>query len=177
MGGGGEDKKVLPASFSPVTSTNIGISPKNILNFSFTPFDRLVQNFKFVPSASRKLFNLSQDHPSKKAVFLDKSLQSWGYDNLPSTNARATKLWSHDHIHNILWFMWQSLLVTSYIEYRTEEPLFQNTVILRRAGVPIFADIIKTLTTFVIIIYKDSRKIKMNRNYVSKYNLYLYFLI
>ena len=33
------------------------------------------------------------------------------------------------------------------------------------------------LTMFVITIYKDSRKVKINRNYVSKYNLYLYFLI
>ena len=45
------------------------------------------------------------------------------------------------------------------------------------AGVAIFADIIKMLTMFIITIYKDSRKIKINRNYVSKYNLYLYFLI
>ena len=49
--------------------------------------------------------------------------------------------------------------------------------ILRRAGVAIFADIIKVLTMFIIAIYKDSRKVKINRNYVSKYNLYLYFLI
>ena len=33
------------------------------------------------------------------------------------------------------------------------------------------------LTMFVITIYKDSRKVKISRNYVSKYNLYLYFLI
>ena len=33
-----------------------------------------MQNFKFVPSASLKLFNLNQDHPSKKVIFLVKSL-------------------------------------------------------------------------------------------------------
>ena len=44
-------------------------------------------------------------------------------------------------------------------------------------GVAIFDDIIKILTMFIITIYKESRKVKMNRNYVSKYNLYLYFLI
>ena len=38
--GGG--KKAPPTSFSPVTSTNVGISPKNFLTFSFNPFDRLV---------------------------------------------------------------------------------------------------------------------------------------
>ena len=50
-------------------------------------------------------------------------------------------------------------------------------MILRKAGVAIFADIVKTFTMFIIKIYKDSRKAKTNRNYVSKYNLYLYFLI
>ena len=48
---------------------------------------------------------------------------------------------------------------------------------LRRPGVAIFADIIKILTLFIITIYKDSIKVKININYVSKCNLYLYFLI
>ena len=61
-------------SFSPVTSTNVGFGPQNLLTFSFNLFATLVQNFKFVPSASPKLFNLNQDHPSKKAIFLVKSL-------------------------------------------------------------------------------------------------------
>ena len=30
---------------------------------------------------------------------------------------------------------------------------------------------------FIITIYKDSRKVRINRNYVSKYSLYLYLLI
>ena len=67
-------KKAPPTSFSPVTSTNVGISSQNFLTFSFNPYDRLVYNFKYVPSPSRKLLNLNQDHPSKNAVFLVKSL-------------------------------------------------------------------------------------------------------
>ena len=63
-----------PISFSHVTSTNLGLGPKNFLTFSFNPFATLVQNFKFVPSASPKLLNLNQDQPSKKAIFLVKSL-------------------------------------------------------------------------------------------------------
>ena len=62
------------SSFSLVTSTNVGISSQNFLTFSFNLVATLVQNFKFVPSASPKLLNLNQDHPSKKAVFLVKSL-------------------------------------------------------------------------------------------------------
>ena len=63
-----------PYQFSPVTSTNVGFGPKNFLTFSFNPFATIVQNFKFVPRASPKLFNLNEDHPSKKAIFLFKSL-------------------------------------------------------------------------------------------------------
>ena len=36
--GGGGVKKVPPTNFSPVTSTNVGISPQNFLTFSFNPF-------------------------------------------------------------------------------------------------------------------------------------------
>ena len=47
-------KRPPPTSFSPVTSTNVRFGPKNFLTFSFNPFATLVQNFKFVPSASPK---------------------------------------------------------------------------------------------------------------------------
>ena len=73
-GGGEGGQKGYPTSFSPVTFTNVEISPKNFLTFSFNPFATLVENFKVVPSASPRLLNLNQDHPSKKVVFLIKSL-------------------------------------------------------------------------------------------------------
>ena len=62
-------KKALCTSFSSVTSTNVGTNPKNLLTFSLNPFATLVQNVKFIPSASPKLLNLNQDHPSKKRFF------------------------------------------------------------------------------------------------------------
>ena len=71
---GGRAKKAPPTNFSPVTSTNVEFGPQNFLAFSFNAFATLVQNFKFVPSANPKLLNLNQDHPSKKAIFLVKSL-------------------------------------------------------------------------------------------------------
>ena len=67
------------------------------------------------------------------------------------------------------------LLVTSSTGIVTFS-LFQNNI-LRRPGVAIFADIIKVITMFIKKIFKDSRKVKRIRNYVSKCNLYLYFLI
>ena len=57
------------------------------------------------------------------------------------------------------------------------EPLFQNTFVLRRPEVVIFADIIKIRTMFIKTITKDSRKAKRIRDYVSKSNLYVYFLM
>ena len=47
----------------------------------------------------------------------------------------------------------------------------------KKNWVTIFADIIKIVTMFIKTIFKDSRKVKRIRNYVSKCNLYLYFLI
>ena len=67
MGGG--QKAPPPTSFSPATSTNVEFGHQHFLTFSFNPFATLVQNFKFVPSASPKLLNLNQDHPSKKRFF------------------------------------------------------------------------------------------------------------
>ena len=64
----GVGRKDPPTGFSPVTSTNVGFGPQNFLTFSLKLFATLVQKFKFVPSASPKLLNLNQDHPSKKAI-------------------------------------------------------------------------------------------------------------
>ena len=55
--------------------------------------------------------------------------------------------------------------------------LFQNIFILRRPGVAIFADIMKIITIFIKTIFKGSKIVKRFGNYVSKWNLYLYFLI
>ena len=70
----GGTKRPPPTSFSPAISTNVGFGPQNFLTFSFNTFFALVQNIKFVPSANAKLLNLNQDHPSKEAIFLVKSL-------------------------------------------------------------------------------------------------------
>ena len=48
---------------------------------------------------------------------------------------------------------------------------------LRRPGVAIFGGIIKIVTMFIKTIIEDSRKAKRIRNYISKSNLYLYFLM
>ena len=42
VGGGVGQKSPTPTSFSPITSTNVRISPQNFLTVSFIPFDRLV---------------------------------------------------------------------------------------------------------------------------------------
>ena len=66
---GGSKSLPTTTSFSPATSTNIGISLQNILTFSFNAFATLVWNLNAVTSASPKLSSLTQDHPSKKWFF------------------------------------------------------------------------------------------------------------
>ena len=61
-------------NFSPVTTTNVGISLQNFLTFSFNPFATMVQNFKAIRRASPKLLNSEQRPPCKKSGFLLKSL-------------------------------------------------------------------------------------------------------
>ena len=51
--------------------------------------------------------------------------------------------------------------------------LFQDTFILRKPRVAIFADIIKNVTMFIKIIFKYLEKVKRIRNYVGISNLYL----
>ena len=47
----------------------------------------------------------------------------------------------------------------------------------KRPGVAIFADITIIATFFIKTIFIDSRKVKRIRSFVSKCNLYMYFLI
>ena len=63
-----------PYQFVPCNFYEVGISPQNFLVFSFKPFALLVQNVNFVPGVNAKFLNLNLDYPSKKAVFLVKSL-------------------------------------------------------------------------------------------------------
>ena len=53
---------------------------------------------------------------------------------------------------------------------------FTKNLYFKKAGVTIFAGIIKIVTMFIKTILKDSRKVRRIRNYVSEWNLYLDFL-
>ena len=75
-GGGGRPppqraKNTSPpsASLSLVTSTNIEISPKNFVTFSFNPFATLVQYCKAIFGASPKLLSLNLERCTKKWFF------------------------------------------------------------------------------------------------------------
>ena len=54
---------------------------------------------------------------------------------------------------------------------------FQNSLLLRKPGVAIFADIIEIVTMFIKTILKISGKVRRIRNYVSTWNLYRDLLI
>ena len=77
-------------------------------------------------------------------------------------------LWHYD-LNHVIKFCW----------WRHEKKLWRHNFFFKkllffwRPGV----DIIKILTTFIKTTLKDSRKVRRIRNYVSKWNLYLYFFI
>ena len=62
-------------------------------------------------------------------------------------------------------------------EVITPKPLFQNTFILRKPKVAIFADIIKIVTILNKAIFNEFFKVKRIHTFASKWNLYMYFLI
>ena len=62
----------------------------------------------------------------------------------------------------------KTLLVTPWAEIITSKPLFENSFILRKPSISIFADIIQIVTIFINPILKDSKSVKRVSNYVSK---------
>ena len=94
-------------------------------------------------------------------------------------NARVTtKLWSHDHIYNIIW------ITIKFCRWRHGHKLdvitFFQIFILRRPGVAIFADTPKWQLFFIKTIFIDSHeKLKelevLHQNAIC--SLYMYFLI
>ena len=69
VGGGGGGQKGPPYQFFPCNFYKRRNWPSELSDFSFNPFATLVQNIKFLPSASPKFLNLNQDHPHKKSDF------------------------------------------------------------------------------------------------------------
>ena len=132
---------------------------------------------KVIPSANPKSLNLNQGHPSKNVVLLVKSVQNWIYYNFSQRTARVTKLYSHLQytLSHVIKFC-EDVIDRGYdvISFISK---YQNMIILRRARVAIFADIIKIVTTFIKKVFKDSKKVKRIKNCASKCNVYLYFLI
>ena len=57
--------------------------------------------------------------------------------------------------------------MTSWPKIVASKPLFQNTFILTRSRVVIFADIIKIVTSFIKTIFKDSKKVKKKKKKLS----------
>ena len=91
------------------------------------------------------------------------------------------KLWSHDHIRNSNWVMWQNF-VGNAIDWIYDVITFISKYLYFQKGWGSHfywhhQNYNKIITIFIITIFKDSWKVKINRDYVSKCNLYLYFLI
>ena len=67
----------------------------------------------------------------------------------------VTKLWSYNHIYNIIWVVWWH-----FVGDIMERHYDVMTFILRRPRVAKFADIIKIGTMFIKTTFKDSNNLK-----------------
>ena len=84
-------KRTPSTSFSPVTSTNVGISPWNFLTFTFNPFVTLVSNFKAIPSVSHHSLKKT---PQKNWFF---------WSNLYKIEVLITSLMEMLELPNVIW--------------------------------------------------------------------------
>ena len=97
MSGGGGGKKAV-YQFFPCNFYKRRNYPKNFWLLVLTLLPYLCKVSKLYLSASPKLLDLNQEHPSKKLVFLIKSLYNCSYNNFSHRNARFTKTlvsWPH----------------------------------------------------------------------------------
>ena len=95
-----------PTIFNPYNLgiiINVGISPKNFLNFSFNPFDTVLKNVKAISSGSPTC-TWTKSTPPKKLFFWSNpyKIEIMITSLIEMLESRVTKLWSHDHICNII---------------------------------------------------------------------------
>ena len=98
----GGSKKVPLPFFPHVTPTNVLINPKNFLTFSFNPFPRWCKISGPYIVAVPNYWTWAKTKPLKKCFFWS----NWGYGNFSHRIVRITKVWSNDHIYNIIWVTW-----------------------------------------------------------------------
>ena len=78
-------------SFFPVNATNVGIIPKTFLTFS--PYLVSIPNY----------WTWTQITPEKNWLFCSNPYKILRLLYFFHRNVRVTKLWSHDHIYNLIW--------------------------------------------------------------------------
>ena len=96
----GGPKRPLPISISSVTSTNVGISCQNVLTFSFNPFVTLSLCCRQSQSQINELG--TKTTPSKMGFFWSNPYQTELVITSLIEMLELTKLWSHDHIYNMI---------------------------------------------------------------------------
>ena len=89
--------------------------------------------------------------------------------NSPHVSARAIKLWSHDHIYNMIWVTWQNFV------YDVMDRTFNVLILsIRQPGVFNFADTIEITIMLIKTTFNESTRIRKNQ---LTCNFCLYFLI
>ena len=96
-------------SFFSVTSTNVGISSKTFTVLVLNLLSHCCKISRLYLVSVRNYWTWTKATP-QESLFSSQIFIKWGYDNFSHTNARVTKLWSHEQIYNIIWFTWKNFL-------------------------------------------------------------------
>ena len=164
IGGGGAKRP--PTSFSPVTSTNIGIKPRNFLIFSLTHFPHRCRILSLYLVLFPNYWTWAKINPQQKWFFWS-NLQK--FEVVITSLIEILELPNFDQVTRST-ILFESrdrnLLMTSMTKNYDVIIFFQNAFILWKPEVALFADIIKIVTMFIKIIFKDSIEVKRITNHV-----------
>ena len=169
-----------PTIFNPYNLgiiINVGISPKNFLNFSFNPFDTVLKNVKAISSGSPTC-TWTKSTPPKKLFFWS---NPYKIEIMITSLIEMLELPNFGHMitSTILftWVTWQNFVGDIMDRNYDVITFISKCLYSRRPREANFAGIIKIATMFIKTIFKESNKFKRIRDYVLKCNLYMYFLI
>ena len=111
--------KIPPTSFSFAISTNVQVSPQNVLTYSCNLLSHWSKISRPYLTSFPNNWPKAGNTPQKSCFFLFKSLRNCSDDSSSVRNTRVTKLWSHNYVYNII-----SIMEISYDVINFQKTIF-----------------------------------------------------
>ena len=108
-----------PTSFSFAISTNVQVSPQNVLTYSCNLLSHWSKISRPYLTSFPNNWPKAGNTPQKSCFFLVKSLRNCSDDSSSVRNTRVTKLWSHNYVYNII-----SIMEISYDVINLQKTIF-----------------------------------------------------